>query len=441
MVLALLVFSLLVVFPIDKGTLFGREIRLGLDLQGGTRIIYQADLSQIAAEDTAGALDGAIAVLQNRINPLGVSESTIRKMGNNQLLVEIPGKSLTDKEKESLGSVALLEFGELVTGDEEFKWENSLGKWKPATATYEGQEVELTSSFFKTNTYYDIDNLGSVELHFEWNEEGAALFKEITTRLLKQQIGIFEAGQALLGEDGRPIAPVVNDVITSQGVITYLSPVEAKRLSQQLNAGRLPIPLNRTGDELNVEPWLGQDFVSKAVKAGIIGVLATMLFISIYYRVSGLIASLALVYYAVLTLAIFKLLGVTLTLSGIGGFVLSIGMAVDANVLIFERMKEEMWSGRGLGAAIDAGFNRAWPAIWDSNITTVLAGAILFWLGSSGFVASDIAKGFAVTLVVGVAVSMFTAITVTRTFLRPFVGTGLAQNKSLFAPSQRKENV
>jgi preprotein translocase subunit SecD len=441
LVLALLVFSLLVVFPIDKGTLLGKEIRLGLDLQGGTRIVYQADLSQIAAEDVTGALDGAIAVLQNRINPLGVSEATIRKMGNDQLLVEIPGKSLTDKEKESLGTVALLEFGELVTGDETFKWENSVGKWKPATATYNGQEVALTSSFFKTNTYYDVDSLGDIELHFEWNEEGAALFKEITTRLLQQQIGIFEGSQSLLGEDGRPIAPVVNDVITSQGVITNLSQVESKRLSQQLNAGRLPIPLNRTGDELNVEPWLGQDFVSKAVKAGIIGILATMLFMVIYYRLSGLVASLSLMYYAVLTLAIFKLLGVTLTLSGIGGFVLSVGMAIDANVLIFERMKEEMWAGRGLGAAIDAGFNRAWPAIWDSNITTVLAGAILFWLGSSGFVASDIAKGFAVTLIIGVAVSMFSAITVTRTFLRPFIGTGFAQKKSLFAPSQRKENV
>jgi len=152
-------------------------------------------------------------------------------------------------------------------------------------------------------------------------------------------------------------------------------------------------------------------------------------------------ASLALVYYAVLTLAIFKLLGVTLTLAGIGGFILSVGMAIDANVLIFERMKEEMWGGKTLGAAIEAGFQRAWSAIWDSNITTILAGVILYWLGSSSIVASDMAKGFAVTLVIGVAVSMFTALTVTRTLLRPFVGTGLAQRTSLFAPYQRKTNV
>jgi preprotein translocase subunit SecD len=276
---------------------------------------------------------------------------------------------------------------------------------------------------------------------FKWTKEGSQLSQAITTRLLNKPLGIFEGAQPLLGEDGIPIAPNVNSVITESGEIEGLSYSEATTLSKQLNAGRLPVPLKRTGDEKNVEPWLGEDFVSKSVKAGIIGILATMLFMTIYYRLSGFIASLALVYYAVLTLAIFKLLGVTLTLAGIGGFVLSVGMAIDANVLIFERMKEEMWGGRGLGAAIDAGFNRAWPAIWDSNITTVLAGFILLWLGSSSVVASDMAKGFAVTLIIGVAVSMFTAITVTRTLLRPFVGTGLAQNKSLFAPYQRKENV
>ena len=208
-----------------------------------------------------------------------------------------------------------------------------------------------------------------------------------------------------------------------------------------MNAGRLPVPLQRTGDEKNVEAWLGLDFVGKSVKAGILGVGILMLFIIIYYRLSGLMASLALVYYGVVTLAIFKLFGFTLTLAGIGGFVLSIGMAIDANVLIFERMKEEMWDGKTMGAAVEAGFRRAFSAILDSNVTTILAGAILFWLGSSSIIASDMAKGFAVTLITGVLVSMFTAITVTRTFLRLFVGTGLARSTSLFAPYQRKKNV
>jgi preprotein translocase subunit SecD len=214
-----------------------------------------------------------------------------------------------------------------------------------------------------------------------------------------------------------------------------------------LNAGILPVPLIKSPDELNVEPWLGGDFVSKSVKAGIIGILATMLFMIIYYRLSGFMASLALIYYAVLTLAAFKLVGAlfggafTLTLAGIGGFVLSVGMAIDANVLIFERMKEELWSGRTVGAALEVGFKRAWSAILDSNVTTILGGVILYWLGSSNIIASDVAKGFAVTLIIGVAVSMFTAVTVTRTLLRPFVGTGLAKRTSLFAPYQRKTNV
>jgi preprotein translocase subunit SecD len=278
---------------------------------------------------------------------------------------------------------------------------------------------------------------------FEWDKVGSQLSEQITSRLYpdKKPLGIFEGDQPLLDENDRPIAPSVQGVITDKGQIEGLSLSEATRLSQQLNAGILPVPLIKSPDELNVEPWLGGDFVSKSVKAGIIGILATMLFMIIYYRLSGFMASLALAYYAVVTLAIFKLLGVTLTLAGIGGFVLSVGMAIDANVLIFERTKEELWGGRTVGAALEAGFKRAWSAILDSNVTTILAGVILYWLGSSNIVASDAAKGFAVTLIIGVAVSMFTAVTVTRTLLRPFVGTGLAKRTSLFAPYQRKTNV
>jgi preprotein translocase subunit SecD len=175
-----------------------------------------------------------------------------------------------------------------------------------------------------------------------------------------------------------------------------------------------------------------------SVKAGIIGVVLVMLFMIAYYRLSGFLASLALLFYGVLVLAIFKLIPVTLTLAGMGGFILSLGMAVDANILIFERLKEELWQGRTLGAAIEAGFNRAWTAIWDSNVTTFIACGILYWLGSS-VVASAPVKGFAVTLFIGVAVSMFTAIVVTRTLMRLFVGTGLAGKLSLFSSYVRKE--
>jgi preprotein translocase subunit SecD len=442
-VIVLILLAALVVFPIDKGTLFKRGIRLGLDLQGGTRIIYTANLSGIASGDVAGTIDGTIAVLENRINPLGVSETSIRSLGNDQILVEVPGRSLTDAEKESLSRVALLEFGELTTDNAAARWTDSLGKWKPATGTINGVEIELTSRFFQQNTYVSPDSLGKPQLNFQFDTEGSQLCEQITTRLSPTQapLGIFEGDQPLLGADNQPIAPHVQAVISDRGVITGLSQAEATQLSRQLNAGRLPVPLTLDPTSLNIPPALGQDFLARSLRAGMLGVLMTMLFMTIYYRVSGLMASLALTYYAILTLAIFKVLGVTLTLAGIAGFILSVGMAVDANILIFERMKEEMWGGRSLGAAIDAGFNRAWPAIWDSNVTTILAGVVLYWLGSSNIIASDVAKGFAVTLIIGVAVSMFSAITVTRTFIRPYVGTAIGQNTSLFAPYQRKKNV
>lgn len=443
-VVVVLVLSVLVLFPIDKGVLLGRPIKLGLDLQGGTRIVYKADLSSVPESQRTSAIDGAIAVLANRINPLGVSEPNIRKLGADQILVEVPGKTLTDAEKDSLARVALLEFGELVSENETYKWHDQLGNWKPSTGVVDNQTLELSSKYFLDNTYVTTGNLGQVLLIFNWDATGAQLSQQITTRLYNNSnaaLGIFEGDQPLLGDNGVPIAPRVQGIISDRGQIEGLSPTEARTLSAQLNAGRLPVPLARTADERTVEPWLGAGFVTKSLKAGILAIGMTMLFLIVYYRISGVMASFALVYYSILTLAIFKVFSVTLSLSAIGGFVLSVGMAIDANVLIFERMKEEMWAGRTVGAAIETGFNRAWTAIWDSHVTTLLSGIIIFWLGSSSFVASDVAKGFAVTLMIGVAVSLFSAITVTRTFLRPFSGTTFAANPSYFAPWQRKTNV
>ncbi len=439
----LFVLALLVVFPIDKGVILGRPIRLGLDLQGGTRITYRADLRTIPTAQQGDAIKGAIAVLENRLNPLGVTESSIRAVGNDEIVVEIPGKTLTAQEKDNLAQVALLEFGELVTDNGTYKWKDQLGEWKPATGVADNQTLPLTSSYFLNNTYVTTGNLGQVLLIFNWDATGSQLSEQITTRLYNNNnapLGIFEGDQPLLGEDGVPIAPKVNGVISDKGQIEGLSPTEARRLSSQLNAGRLPVPLSRTGDEQDIEPSLGSQFVNISLKAGAVALLVVIGFMIAYYRFSGVIAAGALIYYAVLLAALFKLLNVTMTLSAIGGFVLSLGMAVDANVLIFERMKEELWGGRTLGAAIDAGFNRAWPAIWDSNITTILAGVILLWLGSSNIASSAPVKGFAVTLIIGVASSMFTAITVTRTLLRPFATSEMGANVSLFSPFQRKKS-
>ncbi len=412
---------------------------LGLDLQGGIYLVYQADLSQVEPGEEAEIIDGVVAVIQNRINPLGVTEPVIEKQGKDQIRVELPGLAITDVQKERLGRMALLEFGELTTDEEEAKWVNEIGMWIPATGTIDGEEKALNSSYFKENTYVTTDNFGNILLIFEWDEEGSQLSEQITRRLIGQPLGIFEGDEPLRGDDGLPIAPTVQSVIIEGGQIEGLSANEVTELAKQLNAGRLPVSLEIIYEE-TVSPILGADFVDLSVKAGLIGILLVMFFMIVYYRLPGLVASLALIFYGALILALFKIIPVTLTLAGIGGFVLSIGMAVDANVLIFERMKEELQKGRTLGAAIEAGFNRAWTAIRDSNVTTFIVCIILIWVGSQ-IVAGAPVQGFGLTLLIGVAVSMFTAIVVTRTLLRLFVGTRLSPKTRLFSPYRGEKDV
>ena len=480
--------ALWVLLPIE-GERFGRQgIQFGLDLKGGVRLVYQADLSGVTPGTEGEIMDGVLAVIANRINPLGVTEPDFHRRGDDQIVVELPGTDITDIQKERIGRTALLGFREWVQvpvggeevevevgteeeaseegeepvdsgeeeqaeegegdaeepvdeGEEEEKEPVTIGMWVPAMGTVNGEEKALNSSYFKENTYIDRGQLGEIALHFDWNEEGAELSEQITGRLVvgNQPLGIFEGDQPLLGDDGQPIAPRVQAVITDRGIITGLSMTEATELSKQLNAGRLPVPLTRVG-EMTVKPKLGEDFVDLSVRAGLIGIVLVMLFMIAYYRIPGLMASLALVFYGAIVLALFKLLGVTLTLAGIGGFVLSIGMAVDANVLIFERMKEEFRMGRALGAATEAGFNRAWTAIRDSNITTMIVCGILIWVGGSIAFGGSV-QGFGVTLLIGVTVSMITAIVATRTLLRLFIGTNLAKQTRLFTIYSGKKNV
>ena len=423
--------ALLVVLPINEGILLKRGIRLGLDLRGGIHMVYKADLSAVEPGAEAEALDGAKAVIENRIDVFGVTEPVVQPMGNDRILVQLPGISEAEEAKESIGRTALLEFGELITEGEEARWVNEMGEWKPATAAVDGEEKALTSAYFKENTYLGTDNFGSLLLIFEWDEMGSKLSEEITRRLMNKPLGIFL-------DDELQSAPIVRSVITDRGQIEGLSLDEATVLSRLLNAGRIPVPLTPIYEQ-TVSPILGSDFIRMSVTAGLIGLIIVLLFMMIYYRLPGVLASGALIFYVSSVLAIFKLVPVTLTLAGIGGFVLSIGMAVDANILIFERMKEELRLGRTLGAAIEAGFSRAWPAIRDSNITTFIVCGILYLLGSR-VIASAPVMGFAVTLAIGVAVSMFTAVVVTRTFLRIFAGTHLAQRTSLFSVYSEKGN-
>ncbi len=430
-VIVIFVLAILVVVPLGQGVLVKKGIRLGLDLQGGTHLVYQADFSSLEPGTEAEAIDGALAVIEKRVNALGVSEPVIQQLGEDRITVELAGISEIEKAKTLIGQTALLEFGELTEEGDEAKWVNELGEWKPATAQIKGEELELSSRYFKENTYVSQDNFGQVILAFEWDETGSQMFEEITTRLLKQQLGIFLGDEPLRGDDGIPIAPVIQSVISDKGIIEGLSLAEALELSKLLNAGRIPVPLTPIYEQ-TVSPILGSGFIDMSLRAGIIGLILILIFMIVYYRLPGALASATLMFYAFSVLAIFKLIPVTLTLAGIGGFVLSIGMAVDANILIFERMKEELRLGRTLGAAIESGFRRAWPAIRDSNITTFIVCAILYWLGSS-IIASAPVMGFAATLAIGVAVSMFSAFIVTRTFLRIFAETRLGQKTSLFS--------
>jgi len=415
--------------PLDR-EVFNREgLRLGLDLAGGIYLVYQADTSNIEPGTEDEAMRGVRDVIEKRINALGITESTVRIQqyaGEYGVAIEIPGIADIEKAKEMVGLFTVLEFRE----------QDAAGNWTPAQGTVNNETLTLTSRYFKENTDIAVDQYGKPLLVFEWDETGAQLSEQITTRLLGKQMAIFLGDEPLRGEDGHIIAPTVQAVITDKGQIEGLSLADATELKGLLNAGRIDVPLGKWENEefkpniplyqWQVKATLGEDLIEKSIRAAAIGIVLLLIFMLVYYRLPGLVACLALGIYGVVLLAIFKLVPITLTLPGVAGFVVSLGMAVDANVLIFERMKEELRGGRSLAAAVEAGFNRAWTAIRDSNITTFIACFVLIWLG--GELGARMVSGFAVILLIGVALSMFTAIAVTRTFLRLIVGSQVVTN-------------
>ena len=437
-ILVLFGLALWSIVPLDKNV-FGREgLRLGLDLAGGSYLVYQAKVTDVEPKNRDEIMDGVKGVIERRINALGITEATVqiqKQQEDYNIVIQIPGIADIEKAKEMVGLFTVLEFRELDTE----------GEWIPATGTVtvnsEEKELVLSSRYFRENTEVTLHpTTNEVLLLFEMDETGAKLFKQISTRLLGKPLAIFLGDEPLTGEDGRIIAPTVQAVIEDKGQITGLSLVDAQDLSQVLNAGRIDVPLGRWAEgefqpnvplyERTVDATLGQDSISRSIIAAVIGIVLLLVFMLVYYRLPGLVACLSLGIYGVVLLTIFKLVPVTLTLPGVAGFILSLGMAVDANVLIFERTKEELRGGRSLGAAVETGFNRAWTAIRDSNITTFIACFILFWLG--GELGALMVRGFAVTLFIGVALSMFTAIIITRTFLRLIVSSRLVTNPAAF---------
>ena len=426
-------FALWSIVPLDKNVRGREGLRLGLDLAGGSYLVYQADLSDVEPGSRGEAMEGVKGVIERRINALGITEPVVeiqRHEGQYNIVIQLPGIADIERAKEMVGLFTILEFREL----------DAAGNWTPATGVVGNQTLILSSRYFKENTDVVVDQYGQPLLVFEMDETGAQLFKQISTRLLGKPLAIFLGDEPLRGEDGHIIAPTIQGVIEDEGQIEGLSLADAQELSRVLNAGRIEVPLGRWGDgefeasiplyERTVDATLGADSVRKSITAAAIGIALLLAFMLVYYRLPGLVACLSLGVYGVVLLAIFKLVPITLTLPGLAGFIVSLGMAVDANVLIFERMKEELRGGRSLGAAVEAGFNRAWTAIRDSNITTFIACIVLFWLG--GTMGAFMVRGFALILFIGVALSMFTAITVTRTFLRLIIGSQVVTNPAAY---------
>lgn len=380
-----------------------RPWKLGLDLSGGSHLAYEIDLSGVKNSDRDSVVAGLRDVIEKRVNLFGVSEPQVyaaQSGASSRLIVELAGIKDVNKAIEQIGATPFLYFAE----PKELEAED--GK---KIVAY--QHTELTGRYI-TGAQVSFDpTTNAPQISLTFNDEGAKMFEELTARLIGKPLAIFL-------DDALISSPTVQEKIAGgRAQITgRFTIAEAKQLVARFNAGALPAPI-RLVSQQTIGASLGFDSLAKTVVAGLLGTVLVMLFMMLYYRGFGLAAACALLFYIILTLAVFKILGIVMTLAGITGFVLSIGMAVDANVLIFERYKEEIKKIAAPAIALEEGFRRAWPSIRDSNITTIITALVLYY-STTGFV-----KGFALTLLLGVLMSMFSAITVSRLLLRSFIKT------------------
>ena len=396
--------------------------RLGLDLSGGSHLVYRADVSKLAPGDISTSMNALRDVVERRVNVFGVSEPLVQTQENAalsdkenayRLIVELPGVTDVQEASRSIGATPILEF-KLVTAAQMKSFEASSTQATFGTTTAEQtaaylnlfQPTGLTGSMVARAVlqFNSTTNQPAVGLNF--TNEGRDLFAKITKEHIGDYIGIFL--------DGKPISvPVVRDAILDgkAEISGSFTPDEASKLVRDLNYGALPVHITLISTQ-TIGPSLGTAAVNGGIRAGIIAFILISIFLMVWYRLPGIIAVIALGIYTVLMLALFKLIPVTLTAAGIAGFIITIGMAVDANILIFERMNEELHRGRGIWDAMHEGFARAWTSIRDSNISSIITGVILYYFGSSSVV-----TGFALVFIIGVLVSMFTAITASRLFL------------------------
>jgi preprotein translocase subunit SecD len=400
-------------------TLFGktfdlRDFKKGLDLKGGIRIVLKADMSKIASADQANALESAKEVISRRVNLLGVTESNVttqRTQTDSRIIVEIPGVDNVTDAVNLIGQTAQLTFKELKPGleytqDKFFTYYSDPTSWQDTGIT----GADMKGATVVVNQNGDIQTSGKPEIQLQFTNEGRQKFSDVAKRNINKPIALF------LDQGSYPIsAPIVNpdlaQGLTSDPVISgNFDFNSAKDLSIQIRAGALPVPVSVLQQE-TIGATLGNTSVERSFFAGAVGLLLVLIFLIFKYGKLGGLAGAALMIYALLVLAIFKIIPVTLTLPGIAGFVLSIGMATDANILVFERTKEEIMWGKPKNLAIHLGFDRAWNSIRDSNISSLITSLILFQFGTGPI------RGFALTLAIGIVVSLFTSIFVVRTFI------------------------
>ena len=405
----------------QPGTVDSRKLewKLGLDLQGGFRVEYQAQPVGDRVPDS-DAMNTIRDIIERRVNATGVSEPLVYTVGSDRVVVELPGVQDAEAIEKLVGTTGRLDFVPLPPAI--YGTHASGGG---ATGVVEGQPLPVPEPALFSGDQIDsanpaVDSTGGRAVAFTLHDPGKSLFADYSTK----NVGNFFA---IVLDDKVISAPFIESAITGgTGQISgSFTAADMNNLVTVLRYGSLPYPiLPITNDQ--IPATLGQEFLHQTLTAAAIGILLVFLFMLIYYRLPGAVASFALIYYAVVVLAIFRLIPVTLTLAGIAGFVLSVGMAVDANILIFEGSKEELRLGKPLAAAIEAGFNRAWNSILDSNVSSLITAGILYWFGSSTI------RGFAFVLIIGVLTSMFTAITVTRTVLRLVVQQDWARKAQLF---------
>ncbi len=442
LILILILAGVAVFFDLYKG----KPFQLGLDLQGGTHLLYEVDLAEIEQENRSSAMQGLRDVIERRVNLFGVREPIVQvqeKGKHFRLIVELAGVTDPNQAIKMIGETPFLEFREQKSEEET---EKILAKQEEVSAFVEDSadeqeqmekleqiedyELAFQDPYFKstslTGQYLEKAELGFDQTTFQplifiqFNEQGSEIFEDLTSKNVGKSLAIYIDGIVIS-------APTVQEAISGgRAQITGDFTTDgAKELVRNLNAGALPFSIELISQQ-TVGPTLGKVSLEKSLKAGLIGFLAIILFMLIFYRLPGFLASLSLGIYIALILALFKLIPVTLTLAGIGGFILSIGMAIDANILIFSRMREELKEEKSFSISLDEGFKRAWPSIRDGNLTTLIVALILFTFGSS-FV-----KGFAMTLSIGILMSMFSAMVVSRTLLKVFDGTGLEKIKWLW---------